>query len=267
MQGHCKLPEMRRDLPRLRVAALSALSDTEATVLYRTFEECGWLVICQQAALSSERISLALADVGRFFGAPIFHKLSDAAGVHPIRGIPGYPQYANTTSAGLLLHTDGSFEVRPPKVMLMYCESPADYGGLSLICQAGDIYAHLEREHPSALAGLFRPDAFVICRDDRRASRAVFTRVGDRIHMTFRYGHDVNLQIHPEAKSGFKAIAAYIGDPANCLEFGLAPGEVLISDNTRVLHGRTAFPQGSQRILHGLWCDGAVPLAFGFVPG
>jgi gamma-butyrobetaine dioxygenase len=37
--------------------------------------------------------------------------------------------------------------------------------------------------------------------------------------------------------------------------FRLAPGDVVVFDNTRVLHGRTAFSGGGERLLQGCYAD------------
>ena len=254
----------------LDVEKLIEITESELEKILNLFTAQGCALINQRRPTPQLEISSALAKLGRHFGNPVRHKLSDDAGVHPIRNLPGFPQYANTTSSDLLLHTDGSFEKHPPKTMLIYCESPAEQGGHSRICFAEDIYRFLEQNYPESLEGLFRPDAFVIRRDDREAQRSVFQICDGRISMAFRYGTDVSLQIHPMARAGIAAIIEYVSHPANYEEFLLGAGQLLLMDNTRVLHGRTVFSPNSHRVLHGLWCDGhdADPekIQFGFTP-
>ena len=52
--------------------------------------------------------------------------------------------------------------------------------------------------------------------------------------------------------------------------FRLQPGQVLIGDNTAVVHGRTSFPPDELREMRRLNFDGTGPLCvrmgFGFVP-
>lgn len=254
----------------LAIENLAEATSSEMEGIFPLFSAHGCLIIKQKRPILQSEISPALSRLGRQFGIPVRHKLSDGAGVHPIRNLPGFPQYANTTSSDLLLHTDGSFEKYPPKAMLIYCETPAEQGGLSRICFAEDIYEYLRKNHLEALDGLFRPDAFVIKRDDREAQRSVFEFCDGRISMAFRYGTDVSLQIHPLARVGIAAIIEYISDPENFEEFLLGAGQLLLMDNSRVLHGRTVFSPDSHRVLHGLWCDGrdANPdkIKFGFAP-
>jgi alpha-ketoglutarate-dependent taurine dioxygenase len=254
--------------PRLVVERISGLSIGEIARIHELFWQEGAVLVAP--ALDEEvDPSLVLSRLGKEFGAPIFHNLSDENGVHPIRSIPGYSSYANTTSADLLLHTDGSFETHSPRVMLMLCEQPAQKGGLSRICHGAAIYSHLTNKHHGSIDGLMRPDAFSVRRDDRVASKPVFRLESGRMIVTFRYGSDVDIQVHPEARAGFQAIVDFLEVPGNYCEFLLARHELLILDNTRVLHGRTAFPPGDPRILHGLWLDGRVSRAqsgtFGFV--
>ena len=107
------------------------------------------------------------------------------------------------------------------------------------------------------LAGLFLSDAITIKRDDRKASKPVFVLREDNFtQMIYRSGRDVSIKIHPKAQQGFWEIERFLANPDNYIEFRLAAGQILILDNTRLLHGRTSFSQNSNRKLHGLWCDG-----------
>lgn len=256
-------------ISELLVENLLEATDPEIERVLEIFSTHGCVLVSQKKPLSPPDISPALSKLGRHFGSPVPHKLSDAYGVHPIRNLPGFPQYANTTSSDLLLHTDGSFEKHPPKLMMIYCETPAEEGGLSRVCYARAVYDYLKAQHPGTLSGLFRPNAFVIKRDDRQAARSVFEFCDGRISMAFRYGADISLEISPQARDGIAAIIEYVSNPANYAEFLLDEGQLLLFDNTRVLHGRTVFPPISHRVLHGLWCDGKDidpdKIKFGFV--
>lgn len=254
-------------VPAIDVDSLERIPDEAAGQIASAVFEKGCLLIRQNGAEAVDH-SAALSKLGRHFGNPVRHRLSDGNGVHPIRSIPGYPSYANTTNADLLLHTDGSFESDPPRFMLISCETPSPTGGHSRICFARDIYNALKRDAPQELPGLWRDDSFTIRRDDRKSSKPVFRRMGaDRIAMTFRFGSDVEIDVHPEARAGYERIVKLVSSSDNFIEFKLKSNEVLAFDNTAVLHGRTDFPPGSGRVLHGLWLDGrpngeALPLGF-----
>lgn len=151
--------------------------------------------------------------------------------------------------------------------MLISCETPSPSGGHTRICFARDVFNAVKRAAPEDMAGLWRTDSFTIRRDDRKSSKPVFRSVGDRIAMTFRFGSDVVIDVHPEARAGYERIVKLVSSPENFLEFKLKSNEILVFDNAAVLHGRTDFPPGSGRVLHGLWLDGrpngeALPLGF-----
>jgi alpha-ketoglutarate-dependent taurine dioxygenase len=241
----------------LEVHSVARMNDSDWKVLFSRINEQGWVLLRQQVVLSGPVESLRL--LGTRFGEPHFHKLSDEYGIHPIRYIPGFPEYANANVEFLGLHTDGSFEPDPPVFMIIYCETPAETGGHSRLASGDELYWHLHNKHPDHLRALSRPAAFTITRDDRKAQRSVFTSDGDMVRLAYRDGTDICLEIHPEAQDAFQYVRNWLADEANYIDLKLQPGEVLILDNTRMLHGRTTFPRESSRSLHGLWCKGTSP--------
>jgi alpha-ketoglutarate-dependent taurine dioxygenase len=254
-------------MPAIDVESLERIPDPVAREIVGAVADHGCLLV-RQSGGDAVNHSAALSKLGRHLGTAVRHRLSDENGVHPIRSIPGYPSYANTTNADLLLHTDGSFEADPPRFMLISCETPASSGGHTRICFARDIYNMLKSEAPQELQALWRDDSFTIRRDDRKSSKPVFRSMGaGRTAMTFRFGSDVEIEVHPEARAGYERIVKLVSNSDNFIEFKLQSNEILAFDNTAVLHGRTDFPPGSGRVLHGLWLDGrpggeALPLGF-----
>lgn len=241
-------------LSKLAVGALDGIEQTLIGDVITAVTEFGCVLISQTERPAAP--SVALPPLGRIFGRPIHDTLSDEKGIHPIRHIPGYPEYANTVCGDLQLHTDGTFQTTPPAVMLMYSETPSPTGGLSTLASGDALYAYLRDTAPEALPGLARPDAFRIRRDAREAAQAVFSRHGGRLRLAFRHAEDLPMEVHPEARRGCDLIRGWLSDPANSIAFRLEAGQILIFDNTRILHGRTAFPRNSRRSLFGLWCDG-----------
>jgi alpha-ketoglutarate-dependent taurine dioxygenase len=241
----------------LRVQSVARMNDSDWIALFRKLNGEGCVHLRQEVGLTGPVESLRL--LGACLGAPHFHKLSDRYGIHPIRYIPGFPEYANANVEFLGLHTDGSFEPEPPAYMLMYCETPAESGGHSRVASGDKLYWHLYNEYPDYLRALSLPDAFTITRDDRKAQHSVFTPDGDRVRLVYRNGNDICLEIRSGAQEAFHYVGDWLAAQANYVDFVLEPGEVLILDNTRMLHGRTAFCRQSSRSLHGLWCNGKSP--------
>lgn len=229
------------------------LSKKELNNIFKLFNSYGYLIIQSKDII--DPVS-SLVSIGRCFGQTIHHNLSDSSGVHPVWYIPGFTEYANTTTCSVPVHTDGSFREHPPKIMLVHCKIPAEKGGYTRIASAKDVYRHLKTLDPDVLRGLFLKDAFTAKRDNRQAEKPVFLCKNNRIQMFYRSGNDIKITIHPKAKKGYLEIERFLVNPNNYIEFRLEAGQTLILDNTRLLHGRTSFSKDSPRKLYELWCDG-----------
>lgn len=53
----------------------------------------------------------------------------------------------------------------------------------------------------------------------------------------------------------YRAFAGILAEPTRATRFALRPGDLLIVDNRRVLHGRTAFAGSGARWLQGCYAD------------
>ena len=240
--------------PVLEVRSASQMSAEDHAELRNQIRAHGCLHLIQTGEPDSPVDTLRALSV--HFGDPIFHNLSDEYGIHPIRYIPGYPEYANANVEELGLHTDGSFEKTPPAFMLIHCEMASGEGGDSTLASGDRLYSHLKAAHPDYLEALSAPGAFTIWRDDRMAKRSVFSPMEDRIRLAYRSGYDVRIDIREDAVDAFHHVRDWLLQPENFIRFKLRPGETIIFDNMRMLHGRTAFSRDSNRSLYGLWCNG-----------
>jgi alpha-ketoglutarate-dependent taurine dioxygenase len=166
------------------------------------------------------------------------------------RAFPGWPTRSNEnpsepqpTGKGfrkrdccddLPLHTDGTFETRPPGAMIMRERAVA--------------------EHLPRLPALVAEDCFTIRRDKKQASKPLFRQTPTGLQLFFRYDKGVDVRVKPECVDAFRDLASY-GDALK-FKFNLDRDSLLIFDNTRMLHGRGAFDRTSDRHIEGLWLDG-----------
>jgi alpha-ketoglutarate-dependent taurine dioxygenase len=101
-------------------------------------------------------------------------------------------------------------------------------------------------------------------------TRTIFIEKQGRISITFKADSVVSTTIPPEIKKGFNIIKKYVNDPNNQFIFKLKANQILLTENTSVLHGRTSFPDNEVRKLNRLWFDGMSEythhLQFGFIP-
>ncbi len=246
------------------VESVSRLSTAQATQIRDRFDRLGFVVLRVPPSPQPRTEFLALS---RYFGSIIHHEHSEADGIVPVAPLNHHPEYVNTTNKELLPHTDGSFALQPPKVVAMQCEVAAASGGLTTFVEAQWIYETLKQRDPEGLETLFRPDALTVKRSNRVATKPIFQRCSDRVEMVFRADSAARVTIAPPCVTAFETIKTLAQDPANQLCFQMQPGDIFVFDNTRILHGRTAFAEGDDRRLNRLWFDGkpeGEPLEFGF---
>lgn len=206
----------------------------------------------------------------RIFGTHIAHDRGDEHGIAPITPMPGLSEYLGTSNKQHNLHTDGTFNPVAPMTAILLCLRPAQSGGMSQIVQGRDAYRYLAREDPDGLNALFDEDAMTVTRAGKSATRPVFSRAGSLLRVAFRYDTVASIAVKPRAERAFNLLREYVMDPVNIREFRLEPNQMLILDNTAVLHGRTEFPEDEPRMLYRLNTDGLSGLRnrllYGFRP-
>lgn len=261
------LPETfaaRRAVPRLWRANLT---ERLATFPHAAFREGG------DAALFDLLQALCDDGIVRLRGAPVRPEATAeiAARLGPIRET-SYglvqdliskpdPKVAGQTARAQVPHTDEPFRYSPPGILLFHCLAAAGVGaGASLMvdgfriaedmrAEAPDAFEVLatrqvsfERHHPGEVA--LQAEARVFSRDG--TGRVCGVRFNDRC-----IGPQTSaFHLMPGLLDALGDLSRRLQDPANQARIPLEPGDVLIFDNQRVLHGRTAFEQsaGARRL-------------------
>ncbi|MBL1118170.1 TauD/TfdA family dioxygenase [Streptomyces sp. 110] len=159
-------------------------------------------------------------------------------------------------------HTDSPVQHRPHEFLALACVTgdPAG-GGLSTVVRADDVAAALDEHDGGATTALLREETFlfldtplgldeppVIAPVLRRTSEGQW-RVRfrhDALVAGFQRHPDVASDAHREAVDAFTTMAT---DPALTAIFQLVPGDMVLLDNTRVMHGRTEITGTAERRL------------------
>ncbi len=92
-------------------------------------------------------------------------------------------------------------------------------------------------------------EAPIICLDARGEVAAI--RYNNRSIAPFHFAPEQMAAYY----AAYHAFGRMINDPANQLTFKLAPGDLFMVDNERVLHGRTGFSSSGSRHLQGCYAD------------
>jgi alpha-ketoglutarate-dependent taurine dioxygenase len=169
------------------------------------------------------------------------------------------------TDLDLDLHTDNPYRDPPPTLQLLHAIVVDEAGGGSLFA---DGFAHAEalrREVPSAFELLARsPVRFAYAEaSGSRWSHAAPVLSVDELGAvrTVRLNHR-SLDLEPGEPAAMEAwYEAYLAfyrrvcSPAAIFERRLAPGDMVVFDNRRILHGRRALTRETPRWLRGCYAD------------
>jgi alpha-ketoglutarate-dependent taurine dioxygenase len=207
-------------------------------------EERGWLLI--EGTPEAPRAELLA--LRTWFGDVVGHQCSDGDGIVSVDGSYRPPR-------AMLPHTDGSYEPEPPAVMCLQCVHAAESGGVSTLVDGARLYALLAREYPEDLPVLFTP-VLRIGRGSKYVERALFSRVGGRTRIRFRVDETVDMTVAAAAERVVSLVQSFLEGSGNWLHLALRPGQILVTDNFRVLHGRTAYDGREPRQMQRLWLNG-----------
>lgn len=169
------------------------------------------------------------------------------------------------TAIALPLHTDLPNQEVPPGFQFLHCLANAAAGGGSIFADGFAIAEDLRVEDPAAFELLCTvPIPFRFHDDDYdirvREPVIVRNRAGEVIEVRYN-AHiagifDMAADTMTDYYRAYRAFMMRTRDPRYRLAFRLEPGEMVVFDNRRTLHGREAFdPASGFRHLHGCYVD------------
>jgi hypothetical protein len=164
-------------------------------------------------------------------------------------------------SSGITLHSDSTYFAEPPKVQAFghIYRSAATRGGANVLCDAVAVARRMEAEQPEMHAALCRvavPTYYVKEGLAFSGARAVFGRAAadapvEMVSMNIYDRSPMNLSAGPHGVrdagelqawyAAYHAFQALCESPAFALPLALPVGDLLLFDNQRTLHARTAF--------------------------
>lgn len=254
----------------VKVGRVNDMKQSQIAKLYETVNKYG-VAILQHAPRPDQTVE-ELFDLGRLFGNPVVHDRADARGLVVVAELSGYGEFVGASSGPHLMHTGGTFMPWKdvPRIVLLQCEKQARVGGQSMLASGAAAFRYLKHHEPEVLRLLMDPQVFSIQRSARGvgqfggtgvSGKAVFDtrQLGNgNIWLTFRFDGEIKLELRPdEAHEAFDKLLNFFNRSENQIDFKLQPNQIMVCDNTSVVHARTAFQAGSGRKLNRLQLDGA----------
>lgn len=256
---------MTQDIPNISLESITKLNDDQISHLVHIFNRHSFVVVTLENPIS---IDVELLSLSSIFGAPCHHDRSDVNGIVTVAYNTNEITYLSASSKEHLMHTDGTFMETPPLVNALWCAQPSSCGGGKTgLLRASLIYQQMKTLYPVELAQLHQPDVLTVKRHTLSATHPVFQRIGNFIRMIYRNDLTASITISPDALAAFQKLNNIIHQLPK-YEFTLHANQLLIMDNTAILHSRTAFQNDGGRLLYRLDMNGQSskkhPLRFGF---
>jgi gamma-butyrobetaine dioxygenase len=235
-------------LPQAGAAAVS--TDPQARLaLYRHLRDHGIAIV--------RNLSPALGELEKFatwFGPLVETNFGQ---VFEILWTPEQKSIANSTSL-LMPHTDEPYRYTPPGIMLFHCiDASADSGGVSIFVDGFGVAETLKQAHPEMFELLSRVRvpfrrhyagevdvqgaAPLISVDSEGNLQGV--RFNDRVMAPL----DLDAGDVEGFYEAFRVLSALYYDEKRWCQVPLRAGDLMLFDNHRVLHGRTAFSADVRR--------------------
>ena len=202
----------------------------------------------------------AVRDVIATFG---YLRPTNYGEVFDVRAVVAPDNLANT-DLSLSPHTDNPYRSPVPSVQVLHCVQSSAAGGETILVDGVAAAARLAAEAPGARVLLERWPWTWYWHDDGNELRATGPVIdagpdGEVRLIRFNERSRMPAICPPEVASdllgALARFAAVIADPSAQTRLRLAPGDALIMDNRRLLHGRTAFVGTGGRHLRGAYSD------------
>lgn len=170
------------------------------------------------------------------------------------------------TNLGLQAHTDNPYRDPAPGLQILACLENTVEGGESIVIDGFKAAERLQEQSPRGFALLAKYCArfeYAGSKGVRLRSKRPIIELGpDGELIAVRFNNrsaapftDIPYDDMTDYYAAYRTMAALIEDPALAVRFKLAPGELFMVDNLRVLHARGAITSGGERWLQGCYAD------------
>lgn len=186
-------------------------------------------------------LSIICSSLGDIFGYKQIHNGSLYHNIVPKKGLENEQSFAGSKST-LMYHTEQHFHPHSPDYLLLYCirnptQTSTFYSSISLVDPLLSPSDREELFNSSFRAGI--DHVFGNFSTERGNGDRLSILYGDRENPFIRFDEDLMVATTKEADSAMQSLRSLLHD--NSKHVVLQPGDLLIVDNRRAVHGRSAF--------------------------
>lgn len=173
------------------------------------------------------------------------------------------PENLADTQLGLPPHTDNPYRNPTPTVQLLHCLKSGVTGGKTILVDGFNIAQKLKEENPSYFKLLSEQKMFFKFKSNEHwlENEAPIISEKNGIINAIKFNNrsiqpfNIDDEIMIDFYKAYQYFENQLQNEENHLQFKLEPSEVIIYDNERILHGRTAYNLVSERHLQGCYAD------------
>lgn len=238
----------------VKVQEITNLSDSELADFRRVFNRYGFAILClknseviskyyeKDGIKTLDRDMNSLCD---FFGEIYLHERSNNNRVDIKPGQILNSAFMGTTKEMYPAHVDGIYDDTPPLVVTLFSFEPSrSKEGESTVVSGKLIYDFIKKNYPEYISEFFNHE-FRFVRGEKETHRAILSRLAPNDQIRISYRNDREVKIMPPEDTGFQValnhMIEYVQSPSNIFSVYLEQGQLLVLDNTAVLHGRKGF--------------------------
>ncbi len=202
-----------------------------------------------------------VAEVGDRLG---FVRVTNYGRLFDVISVPN-PTNLAYTAVGLGVHSDNPYRHPSPGVQLLHCLESGAPGGDTLLVDGFAAAEALRLEEPAAfelLTSVPMTFRFADANTELQAKQTLITVDRDGVIVAVHFNNrsadwlDAPADLAGRWYAAYRRFGEILKRPAGELIFRLAPGECVVMQNDRALHGRTAFdPSLGRRHLQGCYID------------
>ena len=170
------------------------------------------------------------------------------------------------TNLSLQAHTDNPYRDPVPTIQILYCLENSASGGDSTVVDGFNAAIRLKDKNSNYFNLLSKYCARFEYNGEKGAHlqsrRPMIELSPDGEIIAIRFNNrsaapitDVPYEDMEDYYKAYRAFSDIVNDPKLAVNFKLNPGECFITDNTRVLHARTAYSGKGTRWLQGCYVD------------
>jgi gamma-butyrobetaine hydroxylase len=249
-----KKSSFNNDLPRVKYKNFHQ-NDTGKLDSLRFVRDLGFCII-EGAPITEGQVLSVIAELG-------FTRETNYGQLFEVRTEVN-PNNLAFTNMGLGSHTDNPYREPVPTVQLLHCLESSIEGGDSILVDgfnAAKILKEESSENFEVLTNNWINFRFSDGKADLR-SRVPMIEINDNneiIKVRYNNRSIDTIKLPPEKIQPFYLAYRHWSEVIERdelkIEFQLLPGEILMFDNTRVMHARTAFSKNGKRHLQGAYTD------------